>query len=616
MDLNALIGQFFDEKGQIALPPHLTLAGLSEHVYQMEKQAGVPDRPVLRQWVYSEDPNGVPRDFTRSQVNTRIKVVAARLQQVGAMGDRVAILAGNSPEYIFGFMGAMYAGMTPLPLYDPNEPGHTDHLRAVFGDSNPSIVLTNNVSAAAVRKYFADRPSAERPRVISIDSLPDSLAASWVNPLETEAGQAAAANLQGAPIDQPAFLQYTSGSTRTPAGVLLTNRSIMTNVLQIFVAVQIKHPPRLVSWLPMHHDMGIILASFVTILGLNFEIMTPRDFVQQPKRWVRQISRQPMDEHFAATYSVVPNFALELAARYGAPEAGEELDFSNIDGIVIGSEPVTETAVESFLEVFGAHNLKREALRPSYGLAEASLMVSTPQVGERPLISHFDREQLAAGKAVIKEKSADTVAFTANGQTVPVQFLTIVDPETRAELGDAQIGEIWLHGENMAAGYLGREDETASTFHNTLGERLAEGSRVAGAPDDNNWMATGDLATIVDGQLYITGRLKDLIVVAGRNHYPQDIEGTVQEASEHVRPDSVAAFSVEGDNTEQLVLLIERADNADPSGDEAATEVVRTAVSKNHGLTPDIIRWFGANEINRTSSGKIARRVAKKHFEA
>lgn len=348
MDLNALIGQFFDEKGQIALPPHLTLAGLSEHVYGMEKQAGVPDRPVLRQWVYSEDPNGVPRDFTRSQVNTRIKVVAARLQQVGAMGDRVAILAGNSPEYIFGFMGAMYAGMTPLPLYDPNEPGHTDHLRAVFGDSNPSIVLTNNVSAAAVRKYFADRPSAERPRVISIDSLPDSLAASWVNPLETEAGQAAAANLQGAPIDQPAFLQYTSGSTRTPAGVLLTNRSIMTNVLQIFAAVQLKHPSRIVSWLPMHHDMGIILASFVTIMGLNFEIMTPRDFVQQPKRWVRQISRQPMDENFAATYSVVPNFALELAARYGAPEAGEELDFSNVDGIIIGSEPVTETAVESF----------------------------------------------------------------------------------------------------------------------------------------------------------------------------------------------------------------------------------------------------------------------------
>lgn len=616
MDLNALIGQFFDEKGQIALPPHLTLAGLSEHVYGMEKQAGVPDRPVLRQWVYSEDPNGVPRDFTRSQVNTRIKVVAARLQQVGAMGDRVAILAGNSPEYIFGFMGAMYAGMTPLPLYDPNEPGHTDHLRAVFGDSNPSIVLTNNVSAAAVRKYFADRPSAERPRVISIDSLPDSLAASWVNPLETEAGQAAAANLQGAPIDQPAFLQYTSGSTRTPAGVLLTNRSIMTNVLQIFAAVQLKHPSRIVSWLPMHHDMGIILASFVTIMGLNFEIMTPRDFVQQPKRWVRQISRQPMDENFAATYSVVPNFALELAARYGAPEAGEELDFSNVDGIIIGSEPVTETAVESFLEVFSTLNLKREALRPSYGLAEASLMVSTPQVGERPLISHFDREQLAAGKAVISEKSADTVAFASNGQTVPVQFLTIVDPETRAELGDAQIGEIWLHGENMAVGYLGREDETASTFHNTLGERLAEGSRVEGAPDDNNWMATGDLATIVDGQLYITGRLKDLIVVAGRNHYPQDIEGTVQEASEHVRPDSVAAFSVEGDNTEQLVLLIERADNADPSGDEAATEVVRTAVSKNHGLTPDIIRWFGANEINRTSSGKIARRVAKKHFEA
>ena len=222
MDLKALIGQFFDEKGNIALPPHLTLAGLAEHLYGAEQQAGVPDRPVMRQWVYNDNPEGTPRDFTRSQVNTRIKVVAARLQQVGKMGDRVAILAGNSPEYIFGFLGAMYAGMTPIPLYDPNEPGHTDHLRAVFGDANPPVVLTNNVSAAANRAYFSDRPAAERPRIISIDSLPDSLAASWTNPLETEEGKAALAALKTPPVDHPAFLQYTSGSTRTPAGVLLT----------------------------------------------------------------------------------------------------------------------------------------------------------------------------------------------------------------------------------------------------------------------------------------------------------------------------------------------------------------------------------------------------------
>ena len=618
MDLKALIGQFFDDQGAIALPPHLTLAGLAEHIYGMEQQAGVPDRPVMRQWVYSDNPEGTPRDITRSQVNTRIKVVAARLQQVGQMGDRVAILAGNSPEYVFGFLGALYAGMTPIPLYDPNEPGHTDHLRAVFGDANPPIVLTNNVSAAANRAYFADRPAAERPRIISIDSLPDTLAASWVNPLETEEGKAAVAALETDPVDHPAFLQYTSGSTRTPAGVLLTNRNIMTNVLQIFTSVKIELPARVVSWLPMHHDMGIILAVFASILGLNLEIMTPRDFVQQPKRWIDQIKRQPIDSHLKGTYAVVPNFALELAARYGAPAAGEELDFSNVDGIIIGSEPVTESAVNSFWETFGKeeYGLRREVLRPSYGMAEASLIVSTPQTPERPLISHFDRERLAQGEAVIVDKSADSVAYASCGQTVVAQYLTIVDSETGAELADGKVGEIWLHGDNRAAGYLDRAEETAATFHNTLGTRLAEGTRVPDAPADSNWLATGDLGVIVDNQLYITGRLKDLIVVAGRNHYPQDIEGTVQEASAHVRADSIAAFSVEGSNTEELVLLIERADGTSPAEDDAASEAIRSAVSTHHGVTPAAIQWFNANEIKRTSSGKIARRVAKKEYLA
>ena len=618
MDLKALIGQFFDDQGAIALPPHLTLAGLAEHIYGMEQQAGVPDRPVMRQWVYSDNPEGTPRDVTRSQVNTRIKVVAARLQQVGRMGDRVAILAGNSPEYVFGFLGALYAGMTPIPLYDPNEPGHTDHLRAVFGDANPPIVLTNNVSAAANRAYFADRPAAERPRIISIDSLPDTLAASWVNPLETEEGKAAVAALETDPVDHPAFLQYTSGSTRTPAGVLLTNRNIMTNVLQIFTSVKIELPARVVSWLPMHHDMGIILAVFASILGLNLEIMTPRDFVQQPKRWIDQIKRQPIDSHLKGTYAVVPNFALELAARYGAPAAGEELDFSNVEGIIIGSEPVTESAVNSFWETFGKeeYGMRREVLRPSYGMAEASLIVSTPQTPERPLISHFDRERLAQGEAVIVDKSADSVAYASCGQTVVAQHLTIVDSETGAELADGKVGEIWLHGDNRAAGYLDRAEETAATFHNSLGTRLAEGTRVPDAPADSNWLATGDLGVIVDNQLYITGRLKDLIVVAGRNHYPQDIEGTVQEASAHVRADSIAAFSVEGSNTEELVLLIERADGTSPAEDDAASEAIRSAVSTHHGVTPAAIQWFNANEIKRTSSGKIARRVAKKEYLA
>ncbi|MEY8578474.1 FadD32-like long-chain-fatty-acid--AMP ligase [Corynebacteriaceae bacterium 6-324] len=616
MDLHAAMQQFYNDKGEITLAPQLSLAGLAELLYQGDLHTGGGDRKALRFWDYSNSRDGELVVYTRQEINTRVKAVAARLQQVGKLNDRVAILAGNSPEYLFGFIGALYAGMVPVPLYDPNEPGHADHLRAVFADCQPKIVLTNSVSAQAVRTHFSELPSRERPRILSVDSLPDSLAESYVTPQSTLEGQQLLAMSTVMPIDQTAFLQYTSGSTRTPAGVELTNRSILTNVLQIYSAAKLKMPLRLVTWLPLHHDMGIILSLFVVIMGLPFEMMGPRDFIQQPKRWVDQLKRKDIDEKLAATYTVVPNFALELATRYGKPAEGEELDLSNLDGIIIGSEPVTQTAVENFYEVFKNNGLDRKVLRPSYGLAEASLLVSTPQNDERPVFNHFDREALAAGEAKVVEKSENSVPFASNGQVVTGQYLTIVDPETRAEVADSVVGELWAHGENMAVGYLGREDETKATFRNTLGERLAEGSRVEGAPDDDKWMATGDLGTIIDGELYITGRLKDLIVIAGRNHYPQDIEGTIQEASDHVRPDSIAAFSVEGDNTEQLIVLIERADSADESGDEAATEAVRTAVSKNHGIVPDAIEWKAPHEINRTSSGKIARRVAKKNYLA
>ena len=567
MDLKAQMGQF--------LAPEFTLAQLAEKLFQAETD---PDRVVMRQWIYGEEETC--RELTRAQVNNRIKVVAARLQQVAEPGTRVAILAGNSPEYVFGFLGALYAGMVPIPLYDPNEPGHSDHLKAVFGDCDPSIVVTNRVSAAAVRRYFSAQ--RERPRIISLDALPDSLASSWT-PVEGTA-------------EDTAFLQYTSGSTRTPAGVELTNRAIITNVAQIFQALQLQMPARIVSWLPMHHDMGIILAVFVTILGLDFEVMTPRDFIQHPDRWVRRVTAGKQ-----ATYTAIPNFALELAARHA-----EDADFSHVAGIIIGSEPVTESAVDSFLDAF---SVDRSVLRPSYGLAEAALIVSTPQTDKRPVIAHFNRAELAAGRAVIEDKSDDTVAYASNGQCVPHQHLAIVDPETRAEVKDGVIGEIWVHGPNMATGYLNRPEETAATFRNTLGERQQDG-----LPEDDYWMATGDLATIVDGELYITGRLKDLIVIAGRNHYPQDIEGTVQAASAQVRPDSVAAFSVEGNDSESLVLLVERADDAQPSGDAEATEAIRTAVTAHHGITPDDIVWKAPGEINRTSSGKIARRVAKKNY--
>lgn len=613
MDLQAAMGQFFNDEGEIALAPQLTLSGLAELMYQADLAQGGGDRKVLRFWDFSESREGTPVDYTRTEINTRIKAVAARLQQVGKMGDRVAILANNSPEYIFGFLGSLYAGMTPVPLYDPTEPGHADHLNAVIGDCNPKFVLTNSNSAAAVREHFADTPSRQRPRILSVDSLPDTLAGSYENPMTTLAGQQMMASSQVMPIDMPAFLQYTSGSTRNPAGVILTNRSILTNVLQIFTAARLRMPLRLVSWLPLHHDMGIILAAFVTILGLQNEVMSPRDFIQQPARWVKQLNRRESDKNL---YTVVPNFALELAVRYGKPAEGESLDLSAIDGIIIGSEPVTRKSVEQFAEAFEPYGLKRDTLRPSYGLAEASLLVTTPQTPNRPVFAHFDRDALAEGRAEqVAADSGNAVTFASNGQVVRPQHLTLVDPETRTEVADGVVGEIWAHGQNMAAGYLDREEDTTETFKNTLAGRLSEGSRAEGAPD-TGWMATGDLGTIIDGETYITGRLKDLVVIAGRNHYPQDIEYTVDTASGHIRPDSVAAFSVEGDDVEKLIIIAERDQNAEEAGDAAAVEAIRTAVSAAHGVVPEEIRIVAPNEIARSSSGKIARRVSRKNYLA
>ncbi|MCO6394933.1 FadD32-like long-chain-fatty-acid--AMP ligase [Corynebacterium sp. MC-17D] len=596
MDLQVLIQRFIDETGQIKLPPNFTIPALTEMLYGAAAQAGATGTVNIRSWDYSADPDGALRTFTRAEVNTRIKSVAARLQQIGAPGDRVAILAGNCPEYIFGFMGAMYAGQIPVPLYDPTEPGHEGHLRAVLADAEANVVLTNKQGAPAVRAFFAELPGKERPRIIAVDALPDTLAAGWV------AGQ-----VEGDvdTSDHVSFLQYTSGSTRNPAGVMLTNESIVSNVIQIYTAAKLEQPMRVPCWLPLHHDMGIIISMMLIILGSEFELFTPRDFIQQPMRWVERLGRCESDPEDIHVFTAAPNFALELCAR-AVGHAPQDLDLSVLDALVIGSEPVTKPSVDSFIAAYEGFNLDRKAMRPSYGLAEATLLVSTPQTPERPKFVTLDRDKLTEGLAV---ETDGGVVMASNGQPVSWMHFAVVDPQTHDEVAPGTIGELWAHGPNIALGYQDRARDTADTFGNTIGATLQEG-----LPKDG-WLATGDLGTLLDGHLYITGRVKDLIVVAGRNHYPQDIEATVMEASEHVRKDSVAAFAVPGEDVEKLVLLVERADTATPDGDADAIAAIRSAVTAKHGLAPADIRFYAPGEIARSSSGKIARQVNAKNYQ-
>ena len=593
MDLSVIIQRFLDEDGNIVLPPNFSIPALSEMLYQMGAQMGRLDDTNLSYWDFSSSIEGEVRRYSRREVNTRVKAVAARLMQVGKPGDRVAILAANSPEYLFGFIGAMYAGQVPIPLYDPNEPGHGDHLRAVLADSTASTVLTNKAGAPAVRAYFSELPAADRPRILSVDSLPDSLAESWA-PLEIPEGTDTSLNTS--------FLQYTSGSTRMPAGVVLTNQSIVTNVIQIYNAAELQQPMRAVIWLPLHHDMGIIVSLLLIVLGSEVELMTPRDFMQQPKRWINQLARRTDDPEDIHVYSVVPNFALDLAARYGHPAEGDSLDLSTVEGLIIGSESVTQAGVDTFMEAFKGTGLRESSLRPGYGLAEATLIVA---LADKPHFTSFDREALAQGRAVA---AADGLPMASNGHPVRWMDFAIVDPATRNELEAGQIGEIWVHGANVARGYLDRPEETRESFENTINETLS-----AGLPKDN-WLATGDLACIYEGEVYITGRLKELVVIAGRNHYPQDIEATVMEATDHVRTDSVAAFAVPGEDVERLIIFAERAEDADSAGDAAAEDAIRAAVTATHGVSPEVIEFFAPQEIARSSSGKIARRVNMKNY--
>ena len=596
MDLQQLTAQFIGADGEIALPEHFTLPRLAEMLYQAHLKAGAGDVVNLRDWDFTHNADGEATVYTRVEVNTRIKSVAARLGQVGEPGSRVAIMAPNSAEYLFGFMGALYAGLVPVPLYDPNEPGHEGHMEAVLADADAHIVITNSAGAPAVRRHFAHLPGPERPRIIAVDALPDTLAAAWQPTAPVEGEETA---------NQICFLQYTSGSTRNPAGVMITNEALVTDVIQINDALKFQTPMRIATWLPLHHDMGMIVAMVGVVLGQEIELFSPRDFIQQPKRWVERLSRRDDDPSDIHIYTCIPNFALDLAARYAAPETPEQYDFSAVECIIVGSESVTKPGVSAFIDAFGASGLDRTVLRPSYGLAETTLLVSTDRTEDRPKFVELDRDALAEGKAVPQDGG---VPMASNGQPVNWMHFAIVDPDTRAEQPDGTIGEIWVNGKNVAAGYLDRPEETEVTFRNTLASAIQDG-----LPEDN-WCATGDLGTMLDGHLYITGRVKDLVVIAGRNHYPQDIEATAMEATEHVRKDSVAAFAVPGDDVERLVILAERADDATTDGDPAAIDAVRSAVTAKHGISPDVVEFYAPGEIARSSAGKIARRVNAKRF--
>ncbi|WP_422743937.1 long-chain-fatty-acid--AMP ligase FadD32 [Mycobacterium sp. WMMD1722] len=604
----------FIKDGLIKFPDN---GNLVRHVERWAKVRG--DKLAYRFLDFSTERDGVARDLNWNDFGARNRAVGARLQQVTQPGDRVAILCPQNLDYLVAFFGTLYSGRIAVPLFDPNEPGHVGRLHAVLDDCHPSAILTTTAAAEGVRKFFRSRPANQRPRVIAVDAVPDEVGATW-EPVE---------------VDQTtiAYLQYTSGSTRIPTGVQITHLNLATNVVQVIEALEGEEGDRGVSWLPFFHDMGLITVLLSPMLGHYITFMTPAAFVRRPGRWIREMARKEGDT--GGVISVAPNFAFDHAAARGVPKDGEPpMDLSNIKCILNGSEPISAATVRRFNQAFGPFGFQPKAIKPSYGLAEATLFVSTTPISAEPRIITVDRDELNNHRFVeVPSDSPKAVAQAGAGKIGVAEWAVIVDHDTATELPDGQIGEIWISGQNMGTGYWGKPAETEATFHNILKSRT-ESSHAAGAADDATWVRTGDLGAYHDGELYITGRVKDLVIIDGRNHYPQDLEYSAQEATKALRTGFVAAFSVPAnqlpdevfenahaglkrnpdDSSEQLVIVGERAPGAHKLDMAPIADDIRAAIAVRHGVTVRDVLLTPAGAIPRTSSGKIGRRACRSAY--
>jgi fatty acid CoA ligase FadD32 len=605
----------FIKDGRITFPEG---ASLVRHVERWAKVRG--DNLAYRFLDFSTERDGVARELMWADFSARNKAVGARLQQVTKPGDRIAILCPQNLEYLVAFFGTLYSGRIAVPLFDPSEPGHVGRLHAVLDDCQPSAILTTTDAAEGVRKFFRTRPAKDRPRVIAVDAVPIEVGATWehVDTLDD---------------DTIAYLQYTSGSTRIPTGVQITHVNLATNVVQVIEALEGEEGDRGVTWLPFFHDMGLITALLSPMIGHYCTFMTPAAFVRRPGRWMRELARKEGDT--GGTISVAPNFAFDHAAARGLPKDGEPpMDLSNVKAILNGSEPISVATVRRFNEAFGPLGFNPKAIKPSYGLAEATLFVSTTPSADEPMILSVDRDELNAGRfKPVPDDSPKAVAQAGAGKVGVGEWAVIVDHDAASELPDGQIGEIWISGRNMGTGYWGKPAETVAIFQNTLKSRVTP-SHAEGAADDATWVRTGDLGAYYDGELFITGRTKDLVIIDGRNHYPQDLEYSAQESTAAVRTGFVAAFSVPAnqlpdevfadahsgltrnpdDTAEQLVIVAERAAGSHKMELGPVIDAIRAAIAVRHGVTVRDVLLTPAGAIPRTSSGKIGRRACRSAY--
>ena len=536
---------------------------------------------------YEQDWDGVAHTLTWAQLNRRVTGLADELRLHGSKsGDRAVVLAPQGLDYVVAFLGSMRAGVIAVPLSVPVAGIHDQRVTAVMCDASPSFILTTTALEGQVLPYAVPQGGERAPAVLAVDSL------------DLDSRRRSPANRDAPP--ETAYLQYTSGSTRTPAGVMVSNQNMATNYEQItagvFPAYGKVSPPgtSAVSWLPLYHDMGLILSVCAPILGGWHSVFTsPMSFLARPARWMQLLAANPR------ALTAAPNFAFDLAAARTSDADMAGLDLGDVLNVLSGSERVHVATLKRFAQRFGRFNLREQALRPVYGLAEATLFVAGREPGEGPHLVSFDPEKLSGGHAILREDGAGTALVSYGSLESPV--LRIVDPETALQSPAGSIGEIWLHGNNICLGYWQKPEQTKYTFKANIA------APSSGTPE-GPWLRTGDLGFMFDGELFIVGRIKDLLIIRGRNHYPDDIEATIAE----ITGGRSAAIAVERDRTEQLVAIVEVSNREEPEDvkmDKLRTvkRQITSALSEEHGLNAADLVLVERGSIPITTSGKIRR---------
>ena len=553
-------------------------------VHVLRRQA--EERPERLAFVHLVDGPSDPPSLTNAQLDRRARAIAERLQSMGFAGQNVLLVHPPGLDFIAAFFGCLYAGCVAVPTFPPHRHRVDDRFQAIAADSGAHIALSTASAAVRLQAVAKMGPSGQPTPSSQIlwlatDEISDTQADHWTEPA-----------LAGGAL---AMIQYTSGSTNQPKGVMLSHGNLMANIRAIHRAFELHDEDGGAFWLPMYHDMGLVGGVLVPVFaGVTIVFMSPATFLQNPITWLAAIST------YRATISGGPSFAYDHCVRKITDEQRAKLDLSSWALAFVGAEPVDPAVLERFTTAFAPCGFNPDAFYPCYGLSEATLMVSGPRRGGGATVGTFNEAALAENRVEsVPDKARQARRLVACGSPVGDLRMVIADPHTCAEVAPGRVGEIWVTGGSIGQGYWHKGDQTRDAFAACLAD-TGEGP----------FLRTGDLGFLRDGQLYITGRRDDLIIVRGLNRYPQDIEASARGSHPLLETGSGAAF-VADDHGHRRLVLVQEAARKGEADFSAVLDAIRQAVLEEHGLTLDGIVLVRSGTIPKTSSGKIQRRACR-----